>query len=525
MPSSAITGLTGIQSEVSGPPPIRTPIYPSVREPMNWQWAKWLNTLDTTGGGSSGTGTGDQGTTGIRGINGADGAQGLPGDDGSDGAEGSTGILGIQGVTGVVGLTGETGIRGIEAVAGMIPNAYANISDWTNETNVYADVTGVDIYLPESVNTFINASSDMRDINSQGSYYAINVDGTNILEYYFDFETEDIGSISITEPLDAGNHTIKIQARRKVSTGLNAYLWIRELNLSVFALQGSVGATGLIGSTGVGSSDLLDTTGFPTPNQPILMWDQTDEALYVASEVSAVPEWVQIGSSGKIGATGIIGLQGIQGLTGLYVQGDTGLQGIQGLTGLYIQGDTGIQGLQGLTGLYVQGDTGIQGLQGLTGLYVQGDTGIQGIQGLTGLYVQGDTGIVGPQGLTGIGGGSSTEPYQPRVVRNDAANIVPDISTTDILITKVTSDCTMSSWTGGTPFDGQLLQNRFMNYDTTFNRTVRCAPGNYILGEAFSKAELTAYKDNGSVYYWEYMGDSSQFNYLYFLSFTLPPET
>jgi len=99
MPTSAITGLTGINVEVSGPPPIRTPIYPSVQDPMNWQWAKWFNNLDTTGGGSSGTGTGDQGATGIRGIpgpDGADGAQGLPGDDGEQGIQGVTGLQGPQ---------------------------------------------------------------------------------------------------------------------------------------------------------------------------------------------------------------------------------------------------------------------------------------------------------------------------------------------------------------------------------------------------------------------------------------------
>ena len=166
--------------------------------------------------------------------------------------------------------------------------------------------------------------------------------------------------------------------------------------------KGSVGSTGIRGigcrgHTGVGSggASFLDTTNYPSPagSQPIFMWDQDDEALFAASEVSAAPNWIQVGAgrAGAVGATGLggsgeTGLQGIQGLTGLYIQGETGIIGLTG--------ETGIIGIQGLTGLYVQGDTGIIGLTG--------ETGILGLQGLTGLSGLGVTGLQGIQGVTGI---------------------------------------------------------------------------------------------------------------------------
>jgi len=225
--------------------------------------------------------------------------------------------------------------------------------------------------------------------------------------------------------------------------------------------KGSVGMTGVRGigcrgHTGVqgeiGLANFLDTTSFPSPagDQPILMWDQTDEALYAASSVSAVPEWIQISAGSSQGATGINGLTGIQGdqgdkgVTGLVglgttgidgIQGDTGIKGDvgnQGVTGLMghdgetgiigLTGHTGIQGL-GLTGLQgIKGDTGIIGLQGLTGLVglgmtgligLTGETGIQGLQGLTGLQCnQGETGIQGLTGILGIDGQTGIQGLQ-----------------------------------------------------------------------------------------------------------------
>jgi hypothetical protein len=76
------------------PPPIRQPMYPSVKDPLDWHWAKWfddLNTQGVTGGGGGGGYTGPPGPIG---------PQGDPGDPGSQGPQGALGPQGDQGATG-----------------------------------------------------------------------------------------------------------------------------------------------------------------------------------------------------------------------------------------------------------------------------------------------------------------------------------------------------------------------------------------------------------------------------------------
>lgn len=100
MASTGIQGLTGLQKGATNPPPFRTPIYPSVQDPMNWQWAQWFDGISDQTGSSSG---GGGGSTGIRGPQ---GPQGVPGGNGVDGIQGATGLSGPSGTSGIQGVTG-----------------------------------------------------------------------------------------------------------------------------------------------------------------------------------------------------------------------------------------------------------------------------------------------------------------------------------------------------------------------------------------------------------------------------------
>jgi hypothetical protein len=206
--------------------------------------------------------------------------------------------------------------------------------------------------------------------------------------------------------------------------GVTGYQGVTGSN-GLQGIQGVTGYQGIDGVTGmIGLANFIETDTFPPITvEPVFLWNQTDEALFVG--VTGIQDWVQIGA-GSQGTTGLqgftglaLGATGIQGLTGIL--GIDGQTGIQGVTGIY--GQTGIQGLTGVIGQTgIQGDTGIQGqtgiqgltgFYGLTGLYIQGETGIQGftgIYGLTGIYgqtgIQGQTGfygLTGIQGITGIG--------------------------------------------------------------------------------------------------------------------------
>ena len=73
------------------PPPIRTPMYPETKSPLDWHWAKWFDDLNQAG---------YTGAIGYTGAPGPVGPAGDPGSDGSQGPMGYTGPAGDQGMTG-----------------------------------------------------------------------------------------------------------------------------------------------------------------------------------------------------------------------------------------------------------------------------------------------------------------------------------------------------------------------------------------------------------------------------------------
>lgn len=113
MASSGIQGLTGLQQGRSNPPPVRTPIYPSVKDDMAWQWSKWLDELGSAVSDSTGRAT--------------PGPQGPVGPQGPAGADGAPGAAGIQGHTGIQGLTGLQGYTGPTGLANFIVDGYPEI--------------------------------------------------------------------------------------------------------------------------------------------------------------------------------------------------------------------------------------------------------------------------------------------------------------------------------------------------------------------------------------------------------------
>lgn len=215
---------------------------------------------------------------------------------------------------------------------------------------------------------------------------------------------------------------------------------------------GADGATGLQGTTGL-ANFLMDATYPALGVPPVLLWNSTDEALYVG--VTGVDHWVQTSSGSAQGLTGIQGATGPYGFTGLKgAQGDTGVigqtgaqgyTGVLGATGLQgpgggDQGNTGLQGMTGLANFWENttyplitvepvllwngidealyaGVTGVDhwvqisagSMSGATGAIgytgAQGDTGVQGTTGLIGRTgIQGNTGVLGQTGLRGATG-------------------------------------------------------------------------------------------------------------------------
>jgi hypothetical protein len=210
---------------------------------------------------------------------------------------------------------------------------------------------------------------------------------------------------------------------------------------------GADGATGLQGTTGL-ANFIMDATYPALGVPPILLWNSTDEALYVG--VTGVDHWVQTSSGSAQGLTGIQGATGPYGFTGLQgAQGDTGVigqtgplgqTGVRGPTGP--QGNTGVKGVTGLANFWenatyplitvepvilwnnvdealyagvtgvdhwvqisagsFQGNTGARGFTGIVGSTgLQGAQGNTGAQGFTGAGVQGITGLPGSGGFTG----------------------------------------------------------------------------------------------------------------------------
>lgn len=86
----------------TNPPPIRTPMYPSTGNRLDWNWAKWFDDLRSGDGGVTG---GDMGVTGPPGPAGRDGDPGDPGQDGETGSMGPQGEIGPQGAQGVTGMS------------------------------------------------------------------------------------------------------------------------------------------------------------------------------------------------------------------------------------------------------------------------------------------------------------------------------------------------------------------------------------------------------------------------------------
>ena len=141
--------------------------------------------------------------------------------------------------------------------------------------------------------------------------------------------------------------------------------------------QGTTGAQGIQGTTGIGTQGVIGSQGIQGPSGS---------------------------GGGGSGSQGTTGTQGVQGITG--IQGTQGIQGRQGITGL--QGLTGIQGTigtQGTTG--TAGTLGTQGIQGRQG--TTGSQGLTGTQGITGTGVQGIQGTIGSQGSIGIQGTQGTQ--------------------------------------------------------------------------------------------------------------------
>ena len=520
MASTGIRGLTGLGGPYSkNPPPIKTPMYPSVQDPMSWTWAKYfddltLNAGDTTGGGGHG-GSGTQGVTGLRGIQGADGVDGKQGVTGILGIDGQTGIQGDTGIAGQTGIQGDTGIAGIGNFIQdpLFPQPIIDPSFLWNQTDeaLYVGVTGVSDWVQigtsgekgdqgatgmgiQGVTGLMGPTGIQGDTGIQG----VGFTGLQGLANWI--EDPNFPDPIVTEPILLWNQTT--EALFCGVTGISHWVQISG--------NGSQGLTGLRGPGGgdQGHTGLQGVTGFeglanfiedplypPIITEPIFLWNTTDEALFAG--ITGINHWVQISAGSEKGD------QGLQGVTGLYVQGVTGFYGQTGL-----QGDTGIKGLAnwvedasfpvivdepiflwntvdealyaGITGIdhWVQisagaerGDSGVTGLHGRTG--IQGPTGIRGLTGLNGLTgIQGQTGFRGPigllgntgntgiQGQTGIMGVTGIRGSCRTTSVASGSSLTPNSNTTDLYtITALAETCTINN-PSGSPVDGQVLNIR-----------------------------------------------------------------
>ena len=165
--------------------------------------------------------------------------------------------------------------------------------------------------------------------------------------------------------------------------------WVRWFNMLPSYGLGSNGIQGVTGVAGEdGMANFQDLPTFPPvpTDEPGLLWNTIDSAMYVG--IPGYQSWIQVSSGAMTGATGY------QGSTGPGVPGETGTQGPDGLRGY--RGYTGVKGCTGLMGL--QGDCGIQGRTGLPG--AQGVTGVVGPTGVQG--------VTGPRGVTGVQGATGT---------------------------------------------------------------------------------------------------------------------
>ena len=107
MASTGIQGLTGLSRGNPLPPPIRTPMYNTVTDPMSWQWAKFFDDLTHLALDASSSKT-IQGQTGVYGFTGIFGQTGIKGDTGVQGQTGIQGLTGTQGQTGISGTASST---------------------------------------------------------------------------------------------------------------------------------------------------------------------------------------------------------------------------------------------------------------------------------------------------------------------------------------------------------------------------------------------------------------------------------
>jgi len=163
--------------------------------------------------------------------------------------------------------------------------------------------------------------------------------------------------------------------------------------------QGTTGAQGIQGTTGIGTQGVQGTTGIGT--QGVQGTTGIGTQGVIGSQGIQGPSGSGGGGSGSQGTTGTQGVQGITGIQGTQgIQGRQGITGLQGLTG--IQGTIGTQGTTGTAGTL--GTQGIQGRQGTTG-----SQGLTGTQGITGTGVQGIQGTIGSQGSIGIQGTQGTQ--------------------------------------------------------------------------------------------------------------------
>jgi hypothetical protein len=113
-------------------------------------------------------------------------------------------------------------------------------------------------------------------------------------------------------------------------------------------IQGPQGATGLQGQTGIqgitGLANFIVQTNYPNPLgvTPILLWNETSEALFVG--ITGIQHWVQISAGSLQGPTGM----GVPGSTGL--QGPTGV----GVAGAVSSTDNAIVRWDGTSGRVIQ---------------------------------------------------------------------------------------------------------------------------------------------------------------------------
>jgi collagen type VII alpha len=103
--------------------------------------------------------------------------------------------------------------------------------------------------------------------------------------------------------------------------------WVKyTVALGVTGGQGVTGLAGETGIQGLANFKYGDLPELPSPNQPELFWDVSDDILYYWE--TGAQAWIDI-QTGCKGITGPNGFTGVQGDTG--VQGETGIQGVTGV--------------------------------------------------------------------------------------------------------------------------------------------------------------------------------------------------